>query len=97
MDFDWSALTGFEWDTGNEKKSLTKHGVTCAEAEQVFAGVPLVVRDDKHSGREPRWHALGETEEGRRLMVSFTVRGSLLRVISARPMHKKEQRIYEQQ
>ena len=97
MDIDWSALTGFEWDSGNETKSATKHRVSCAEGEQVFAGVPLVVEDEKHSSGEPRWHALGESEEGRRLMVSFTIRGSMVRVISARSMHKKEQQVYEQQ
>ena len=97
MDFDWSALTGFEWDSGNETKSASKHRVSSAEAEQVFAGVPMVVGDEKHSSGEARWHALGESEEGRRLMVSFTIRGSSVRVISARPMHKQEQKFYEKQ
>ena len=97
MEFDWSTLTGFEWDSGNETKNATKHRVSCAEAEQVFAGMPLVLKDEKHSGRESRWHALGETEDGRLLMASFTIRGSKLRVISARPMHKKEKQFYENQ
>ena len=54
----------------------------------------------KHSSnaREPRFHALGKTDEGRLLHITFTLRraGQMIRVISARDMHRKEQTIYEQ-
>ncbi|WP_272486662.1 BrnT family toxin [Zeimonas sediminis] len=52
----------------------------------------------RHSEREPRFHALGMTDEGRGLHIAFTLRGSgtKIRVISARPMHRKERAIYEQ-
>lgn len=90
-------ITGFEWDSGNEQKNA-KHGVTPAEAEQVFLNEPLVVLDDpKHSDVEQRFHALGQTSEGRMLHISFTVRTSKIRIISARDMHRKEQIIYEQE
>jgi uncharacterized DUF497 family protein len=60
-------ITGFELDKGNEQKNA-KHGVTPAEAEQVFLNEPLVVLDDqKHSNAEQRFHALGQTSEGRLL------------------------------
>jgi uncharacterized DUF497 family protein len=89
--------TGFDWDKGNEQKSASKHGVTAVEAEQVFLNEPLVVTDDpKHSHVEPRSHALGQTDEGRLLHITFTIRGSKIRVISARDMHRKERAIYEQ-
>jgi uncharacterized protein len=90
-------ITGFEWDSGNEQKNA-KHGVTPAEAELVFLNEPLVVLDDpKHSDVEQRFHALGQTSEGRMLHISFTVRTSKIRIISARDMHRKEQIIYEQE
>ena len=90
-------ITGFEWDKGNEQKNV-KHGVTPAEAEQVFLNEPLVVLDDrKHSGNEQRFHALGHTSEGRLLHVTFTIRTTMIRVISARDMHRKERAIYEQE
>lgn len=90
-------ITGFEWDKGNEQKNV-KHGVTPAEAEQVFLNEPLVVLDDlKHSGNEQRFHALGRTSEGRLLHITFTIRSTMIRVISARDMHRKERTVYEQE
>lgn len=79
-------------------KSL-KHMVSDAEAEQVFFHEPLLVLEDSaHSGSESRWHALGRTSEDRLLIVAFTLRAdrTRLRIISARPMHRKERKIYEQ-
>nr|WP_207787788.1 BrnT family toxin [Candidatus Thiosymbion oneisti] len=54
--------------------------------------------DPKHSQREPRYHALGTTGAGRLLHITFTLRasGTLIRVISARDMHRKEKTHYEQ-
>lgn len=90
-------ITGFEWDKGNEQKNV-KHGITPAEAEQVFLNEPLIVLDDlKHSDSEQRFHALGQTGEGRLLHITFTIRTTMIRVISARNMHRKERAIYEQE
>jgi uncharacterized DUF497 family protein len=89
--------TGFDWDEGNRRKSTDKHGVNQAEAEQVFFNEPLLVLEDAgHSQREPRFHALGHTDAGRLLHISFTLRedGKRIRVISARAMHRKERQIY---
>src|ERR1700730_5375428 len=93
-----SKVIGFEWDEGNARKH-EQHRVSMAEAEQVFFNPPLLVLPDaKHSDTEPRFHALGKTNEGRRLYISFTLRdaGQFIRVISARNMHRKERAIYEQ-
>ena len=90
-------ITGFDWDAGNERKN-EKHGVTMAEAEQVFFNAPLLLLDDvAHSQKEPRLHALGATDEGRTLHITFTLRksGQLIRVISARDMHRKERGMYD--
>jgi uncharacterized DUF497 family protein len=95
---DLAAIVGFEWDDGNARKN-EKHGVTTAEAEQVFFNAPLLLlADEKHSQQEARHHALGRTDAGRLLHLAFTLRqsGSLIRVISARDMHRKERAIYEQ-
>ena len=96
---DWSKITGFDWDAGNERKSEEKHGVSKVEAEQVFFNKPLLmVEDEKHSKREPRFHALGRTFDNRLLHITFTLRaeGTQIRVISARNMHRKERAFYEQ-
>ena len=97
---DWARIQGFDWDQGNDRKSTDKHGVSQAEAEQMFFNDPLlVVEDAKHSEREARFHALGCTDAGRLLHVTFTLRhhDTLIRVISARPMHRKERVRYEQE
>lgn len=98
-------IVGFEWDSGNARKSADKHGVSQAEAEQVFFHEPLlVVGDGRHSADEPRYHALGCTvggraAVGRRLHLTYTLRkeGTLIRVISARDMSRKERRHYDQE
>ena len=95
---DLNKITSFDWDNGNSRKN-DKHGVSSAEAEQVFFNDPLLlVEDTKHSHAEQRYHALGKTDEGRTLHITFTLRqaGERIRVISARDMHKKERAIYEQ-
>ena len=94
---DWAKITSFDWDEGNTQKN-EKHGVTMAETEQVFFNAPLLVLEDsRHSNQEPRFHALGKTDDTRRLHITFTVRhnGEKIRVISARDMHRKERVIYE--
>jgi uncharacterized protein len=94
---DWKRVSGFEWDEGNARKSSDKHDVAQAEAEQIFFNVPLLlVPDVRHSDQEPRFHALGKTDQGRALHVTFTLRknGTVLRVISARDMSRKEREIY---
>jgi uncharacterized protein len=70
-----------------------------AEAESVFFNDPLVVAEDtRHSEREQRLNALGKTAQNRLLHITFTLRqnGTLVRIISARDMHRKEKKAYEQ-
>ena len=95
---DLATIEGFDWDEGNSRKSLEKDDVTQPEAEQVFAGEPLIADDVKLSQDEAGFQALGETVEGRKLHVTFTLRGDgrKIRVISARDMNRKERAFYEQ-
>jgi hypothetical protein len=95
---DLARITGFDWDAGNARKNEA-HGVSAADAEQVFFNQPLLLlQDEAHSIVEPRFHALGKTGTGRLLHVTFTLRGegTRIRVISARDMHRRERRFYEQ-
>ena len=88
--------TGFQWDAGNADKNWERHQVTQGEAEQVFFRHPLLVLGDaKHSASEERFFALGATAAERRLFLVFTLRGKLIRVISARDMNGQERRIYD--
>lgn len=95
---DWERISGFDRDSGNARKNADKHDVSQAEAEQVFFNeLLLVVPDHKHSTDERRIHALGRTDDGRRLHVTFTLRHdeTRIRVISARDMNRKERSYYD--
>lgn len=96
---DFAQISGFDWDDGNSRKSTHKHNVIQSEAEQLFFNQPLLLLEDiAHSQKEARYHALGRTDDGRQLHVTCTLRanGTLIRVISARDMNRKERNIYEQ-
>ena len=97
LDEFFSGLEGFEWDDGNSDKNWHRHAVRQVEAEQTLLNRPLLLAlDDKHSHQEPRFIVLGQTDTQRQLAVVFTVRGTRIRVISARPMSQPERRIYGQ-
>lgn len=87
---------GFDWDLGNIEKNQKKHDVSRWECEQLFFNEPLLIHiDERHSQSEPRHFALGQTDAQRLLMIVFTVCNNLIRIISARPMSKKERNYYE--
>jgi hypothetical protein len=93
---DLADCTGFQWDAGNVDKNWKRHQVTRGECEQVFFQRPLrIARDPAHSRAEARYAALGQTAAGRRLTLIFTIRDTLIRVISARDMSRRERRLYE--
>lgn len=90
--------TMFDWDSGNSGKNYRKHKVLDREAEQVFQNVPAVqLSDPKHSSIEERRGIIGKTDSGRMLFVTYTMRLGRIRVISARPMSKKERNLYEEE
>lgn len=90
-------ISGFDWDKGNARKN-EQHGVSQSEAEEVFFNEPILMKEDlRHSEKENRWHALGKTSSGRKLHITFTLRlgHTLIRIISARDMSRKERGYYE--
>jgi uncharacterized DUF497 family protein len=94
-------FSGFAWDNANRSK-CQKHGVSIAEVEHVLAhAATLIVPDLKNMRVEPRFLAIGRTEEERYAFVVFTPRQTrgeiLMRPISARYMHRKEIKKYEQE
>jgi uncharacterized DUF497 family protein len=94
---DLSECVGVEWDKGNTEKNWELHRVSRSEAEECFFNRPILVAPDAgHSRTEPRYAALGRANGDRRLTLVFTVRGFLIRIISARDMSRRERRIYEQ-
>lgn len=88
----------FEWDHGNTSKSASKHGVSIEEVEGVFksgSALPLGVQTHPPAA-EQRLGIVGPGFSGRLLQVAFVLREGRVRVISARPAHRKERRQYEE-
>lgn len=81
----------FEWDPAKAAANQAKHGITFAEAMSVFLD-PLVqcVPDDDHSFYEPRFTAIGMSQLGRLLIVTYTEPGDRIRIISARRATRRE-------
>ena|SRR3989344_3238244 len=91
----------FEWDEGNSTKSWVKHKVSTDEQEQAFfTKKKIIIGDQTHSQQEKRFLMYSETSKGRRLIIAFTIRTidkqPKIRPISARPMNRKEARLYEE-
>lgn len=87
----------FEWDHGNRSKSHQKHKVTSEEIEEVFSiaeAVRALGEQISPVVQEPRFGILGVTKKGRHLFICFTLRGSGIRVISAREMSRNERTLY---
>ena len=85
------ASDGFEWDANKSDSNLAKHGIALAEASEAFEE-PVVVRKSNRSNEE-RWIAVGRTH-GRMVTVVFTIRGRMIRIISARHPRPDEKRAY---
>jgi uncharacterized DUF497 family protein len=87
----------FEWDSAKATSNLSKHGISFNEARTVFDD-PLYVDfyDPDHSDEEHRYIIIGESQQGRLLMVSYTERGDTIRIISSREVTPSEREAYEE-
>jgi len=87
----------FEWDENKAAKNYATHGVTFEMARDVFKD-PLAVEwlDDRVPSGEDRWVIIGMVEN-RLLYVAYTMRGDVIRIISARGAeHYERRRYYEE-
>jgi uncharacterized protein len=87
----------FDWDQDKAVSNLSKHGVSFEEAKTVFDD-PLYVDfyDPAHSEEEDRYLIVGESSQRRLLIASYTERGNLIRLISAREVTRTERKVYEE-
>lgn len=86
----------FEWDDEKAELNESKHGVRFDEAVTVFEDLFFVdFYDPKHSIEEHRFLIVGESNQGRLLIVSYTDRNDKIRIISARELTPQERRKYE--
>jgi uncharacterized DUF497 family protein len=88
---------GFDWNDRQAATNFAKHGVSFEEAMSVFDDRRGAIRDDPdHSIAEHREVIVGRSNTDRLLLVSFTERGDVIRLISARLATKREKKLYEE-
>jgi hypothetical protein len=87
----------FEWDDNKARLNLKNHDVGFDEAATVFVD-PLarIFDDEAHSSEESREIVIGHSSGDRLLLVCFTERGDVIRIISARKATRKERNDYEE-
>lgn len=87
----------FKWSKDKAKANLSKHDVSFDEAKMVFED-PLYIDfyDPDHSDDEDRYIIVGQSTQHRLLIVSYTERGNLIRLISAREATRMEKKAYEE-
>jgi len=77
----------FDWDAAN-LGHIARHGITPEEAEQVVSGAAFPLESEERGG-ERRHTELGETADGRLLIVAWTWRKERIRIITAFPANRK--------
>ena len=87
----------FEWDEGKARQNSSKHGVSFEEAATVFEDpLSLTIEDPIHSDRERRFVTLGQSVQGRMLVIVHTDRIDKIRIISSRAATPHERKSYEE-
>lgn len=89
-------MTSFEWDEKKAQANLKKHGGSFDEAASVFLDpLSITVTDPDHSEAEYRFLDIGLSDQGKLLVISYTERGSRIRIISSRLAVPAERKAYE--
>ena len=87
----------FTWDPAKAETNRRKHAVTFEEALTVFGDpVARIHADPEHSLGELREILVGHSDRGRLLLVSFTERSRVVRIISARRATRAEREDHEE-
>ncbi|MBE9195562.1 BrnT family toxin [Synechocystis sp. LEGE 06083] len=87
----------FEWDFQKAELNIRKHDVSFEDAKTVFYDpLAYIFNDEWHSTDEQREIIIGHNSRGYLLVVSFTERNRIIRIISARLATNKERKDYEQ-
>jgi uncharacterized DUF497 family protein len=85
----------FEWDETKNQVNIAKHGISFLGAAHIFDGPTLEFVDERYGYGETRVAAIGAIGEAD-LLVIYTMRGDVCRIISARRARRNERRAYRQ-
>ena len=83
----------FEWDEAKARANWKKHGVTFPQATRVFLDPQRIERRDDRSYGEERFLTVGRVDEFE-ILLTYTVRSDVTRVISARRANRYEREEY---
>ena len=88
----------FHWDLRKALSNKAKHGVTFAEACQIFADVfAITIPDPDHgSDDELREVTIGSTGKSRIVVVAHVMADGVIRIISARKANAQETKLYNE-
>jgi len=86
----------YEWDPDKARSNLKKHGVRFADAVSVLEDENAITIQDEHE-REDRFITIGMDFLSRILVVVYTFRDIMIRIISARKATARERKLYEEQ
>lgn len=78
-----------EFDPAKRMKTLEERGLDFARADEVFAGVTVTAPDTRINYNEPRFITFGLLD-GRLLVLVWTQRGKVRRIISMRKANERE-------
>ena len=86
----------FEWDDDKRLSNLQKHKLDFKDVHCAFTDTAFVIEDDREDYGEKRYILLGTIFE-RIVVIIFTIRTDVIRIISMRKANKREQRKYVQE
>jgi uncharacterized DUF497 family protein len=86
----------FEWDQAKDRANQAKHGIAFAEAKTVFNDpFAITIFDPGHSEHEDRWIDVGLSNRGRAVVVWYTERSDVIRIIGCRQATRAERKEYD--
>ncbi len=83
----------FEWDENKNISNIKKHGIDFKDSLKIFSNTMITKVDDRKDYKEKRWISLGNLENIIVILV-YTKRGKIIRIISIRKANKSERKIY---
>jgi uncharacterized DUF497 family protein len=84
----------FEWDDEKRLANVEKHGVDFNDAPKLFTGLFLTLEDTRQDYGEQRFIALDHVEK-RLMVIAFTKRNGVVRIISMRKANEREQKKFK--
>ncbi|MBF0327879.1 MAG: BrnT family toxin [Nitrospirae bacterium] len=84
----------YEWDEEKRTENIKKHGVDFVDAVDFVWDTALIGVDKRQDYGEQRYKSLGFIDD-RLYCLVYTLRSTVVRIISLRKANKRERSVYE--